>query len=51
MADTTPKIEDVHQVLKLAIADLVLAGIDVPPSLVLAAVLAQRHAVNDRRQP
>ncbi len=50
MADTTPKIEDVHQVLKLAIADLVLAGIDVPPALVLAAILALRH-VADRREP
>ena len=51
MADTTLKIEDVHQVLKQAIAELEAANIEVPTALYLAAILSLRHAVDDRRKP
>ena len=51
MADTTTtKVEDVHAVLKKAIADLEAANIEVPASLFLAMILVQRHAVDDRRK-
>ena len=43
-------IEDVAKAIKQCIADLEAAGIAVPASLRLAAILSQRHA-DDRRQP
>jgi len=49
MPDTTMK--DVHEVLKKAIADLEAAGIAVPAALRLAAILVQRHADVEERQP
>ena len=54
MADTiipTTKIQEVSKVLKQAIADLEAAHIAVPAALYLAAILTQRHTVDDRRQP
>jgi hypothetical protein len=49
--DTTPKIENVHQVLKQAVADLLAAGVEPPAALLLAAILAARHAIDDRSKP
>ena len=44
-------IQNVSAALKKAIADLEAMGVEVPASLRLAEVLAQRHAVDERRQP
>jgi hypothetical protein len=46
MADIA--IKDVSAALRKAIDDLKAAGIEPPASLLLAAILMQRHAIDDR---
>ncbi len=41
-------IQDVAEALRKAIDDLKAAGIEPPASLLLAAILAQRHALTTR---
>jgi hypothetical protein len=43
-------IRDVHEALLQAIRDLENMDVEVPAALRLAAILAQRHAVDDRRR-
>jgi len=44
-------LKDVSAALRKAIDDLRAAGIEPPASLLLAAILAQRHAIDDRSKP
>ena len=49
MADMT--LKDVSAALRKAIDDLKAAGIEPPAALLLAAILAARHAIDNGRKP